>query len=107
MEKRSVERLKRSASAIEKYRNLHPEEQEWLIELIKCGQAGIIALNILDLIKDKPMSYQQIADKLQLHPATAFEIVEALSSKVLIRITGLTAFAPIDSPRTLARRNRE
>ncbi len=99
----TVNRLKNVAPFVEKFRNLSPDEQEWLEPMLKNNLKT--ALDILDTITDSPMTYQAIATTLQLHPTTVTQMLNALAEGgCRIDLKKKTAFAPVGRPRTLARR---
>lgn len=95
--------LKEIARFVEKFRNLHPDEQEWLEPLLRNNVKT--ALNILDAISNTSLSYEEIANICELHPTTVKQMLSALSEGgCTIDMSEKTAFAPTGRPRTLARR---
>ncbi len=103
MNQDTINRLKESAQSIEKFRNLHPQEQAWLEPLLH--QTVKTALNILDTIANNPLTYIEIADICELHPTSVKQILNALSEGgTNIDLSEKTAFAPTGRPRNLARR---
>ena len=103
MNESTIERLIDAAQAIEKLRNLHSSEQQWLEPILT--KTTKTALNILDAIANTPLSYEEIADICELHPTTVRQILYALKDGGCnIDLSTKTAFAPTGRPRTLARR---
>lgn len=103
MNQDTILRLKDAAPSIEKFRNLNPSEQDWLIPMLT--QTVKTALNILDTIVDSPLTYQEIADTCELHPTSVKQILNALDDGgCKINLSEKTAFAPTGRPRNLARR---
>jgi len=99
----TINRLKQIAPFVEKFRNLHPDEQQWLEPLLKNNVRT--ALSILDIIANNPMTYQAIANSLELHHMTVCQMLNALAEGgCRIDLKKTTAYAPIGRPRTLARR---
>ena len=103
MNTETTKRLTRIAPFIERFRNLHPDEQKWLEPMLKNNVRT--ALTILDSIAVAPMTYQSIADSLGLHPQTVCQMLNALAQVgCRINLKTSTAFAPTGRPRKLARR---
>ena len=103
MDQTTIRRLKENAAAIERIRNLHPDEQAWLVPCL--NRRILTSLNILDAIANNPLTYEQIADICELHPTSVRQILGALSEGgCSISLSEKTAFAPTGRPRTLARR---
>jgi DeoR/GlpR family transcriptional regulator of sugar metabolism len=103
MEAVAIQRLKDRAEAIAKFRELDPKEQEWLFPLLQKGIQR--TLELIDLISEQPMTYEEIADELDVHPTTVTQKLNALAEGGYpLDITGTTAFAPTGRPRKLARK---
>ncbi len=65
MNQSTIERLKLAAPSIEKFRQLHPDEQIWIEPLM--NQTTKTALDILDAIANTPLTYEEIANTCELH----------------------------------------
>ena len=103
MNQNTIERLKLAASSIERFRNLHPDEQRWLEPMI--SQTMKTALDVLDAINNNPLTYQEIADICELHINSVKQILSALNEGgCVVNLSEKTAFAPTGRPRNLARR---
>ena len=103
MNESTLEKLKAAAPDIEKFRNLHPDEQKWLIHLL--SPTTLAALNILDAIANQPMTFDEIGQICDRNPQTVSQTLNALAEGgVNIDFTEKTAFAPTGRPRKLARR---
>jgi hypothetical protein len=63
MNKDVVERIKDIAIYIDRFRELEPDEQSWLKELLKNGRLVLSLLEILENIETKGMTYYEIADQ--------------------------------------------
>lgn len=91
------------AKAIEEFRSLELTEQLWLMPLLNKGIQS--TLEILDLISEEPLSYEEIATELDINEQTVRQKLNALSiGGYLIDLTETTAFATTGRPRTLVRK---
>lgn len=79
MNEDSVERLKKVAKHLNKFRDLDESEQDWLIELLKHGRLVLSALNVLNAISEEALSFEEISEKTGLHPNTIKQILGAIS----------------------------
>lgn len=77
MDQVTAERLKQLAPLIQKFIELHPDEQEWLLPLL--GRAERRAVAILQEIDNFPLTYQQVAELTQTHPSTVKQTLYALN----------------------------
>lgn len=103
MNRDTIRRLKDDVPFLIKYRALHPDEQLWIEPLLKSNIRT--AIRILNKISSHPLPYQQIAENLNLHPATVSQILNALADGGLrVILSKETAYAPIGRPRELVRR---
>lgn len=103
MNSNTIERLKASAPSIEKFRNLHPDEQQWLEPML--SKTMKTALAVLDAISNTALTYQEIADECELHINSVKQILSALNEGgCCIDLSDKTAFAPTGSPRNLVRK---
>lgn len=99
----TINYLKKSAPSIERFRQLHPEEQKWMEPLL--NHRTKTALNILDAISNTPLSYQEIADICELHINSVKQVLNALQDGgCRIDMSEKSAVAPTGRPRNLARR---
>ncbi len=80
MNEDSVERLKKVAKHLNKFRDLDKEEQDWLIELLRHGRLVLSALNVLEAISEEALSYEEISEVTELHPNTIKQIICAIST---------------------------
>lgn len=80
MDKNSTDRIADLADYIQRFRELDPDEQHWIAELMKNGRLVRTTLNLLDAIADDCLAYEEIADTCELHPNTVKQIIYALSN---------------------------
>ena len=103
MNQNTIERLKAAAPNIEKFRNLHPDEQQWLEPML--SQTMRTALAVIEAISSTALTYQEIADECELHVNSVKQILSALNEGgCRIDLRDKTAFAPTGRPRNLARK---
>ena len=74
--------IKECGPSIQKYWDLHPEEQEWLYPLLQKRLRTAIA--VLEAISDRPRSYSEIAKITGLSENTVKQITYALDEFVCI-----------------------
>jgi predicted transcriptional regulator len=77
MDKITANRLSKLAPTIQKFLDLHPDEQAWLYPLL--GRAERRAILILECIQDNYMSYEEIAYETDSNTNTVKQILYALS----------------------------
>lgn len=103
MDEAARKRLVELALSIEKFRNLHPNEQEWLEPLLSRGIRG--TLEMLDVVSKEKMTFQEIARELGKSPTTISQRLNALlQGGMALDMSGTAAYAPTGRPRKLARR---
>lgn len=96
-------RLIEAALAIEKFRNLDPKEQEWLMPLLSRGFRS--TLQMLNVISLERKSFEEIALEVGIHPQTAQQKLNALLvGGLAIDLSKTAAYAPTGRPRKLARK---
>lgn len=104
MDSVAAQRLKEKAEAIAEFRNLTLEEQEWLFPLLARGIKN--TLEMLDIISEQPLTFEEIADEMDIHPITVSQKLNALvAGGYPIDLTGNCAFAPTGRPRKLTRKS--
>lgn len=77
MDKVTVDRLKQLAPLIQKFLDLHPDEQEWLLPLL--GRAERRAIKILQEIDNHPLTYKEAGSFTETHPSTVKQTLHALN----------------------------
>ena len=77
MDQVTVDRLRELAPLLQKFLDLHPDEQEWLMPLL--GRAERRAVAILLEIDNHPLTYRQIGELTTTHPSTVKQTLNALS----------------------------
>ncbi len=103
MDTKLRERLTEHALAIEKFRNLDLQEQEWLRPMLSRGFKSTILL--LDEIAEERKTFEEIAIALGINAATVAQKLNALlQGGIAIDLSATAAFAPTGRPRKLARR---
>ena len=96
-------RLQQNALAIEKFRQLPLEEQEWILPLLSKGVRS--TLEILDLIASEKLTFEDIGRILGLNPMTVSQKLNTLvQGGMAIDLSETAAYAPIGRPRKLARK---
>lgn len=78
MDKITCNRLEALAEKLEKFLELHPEEQEWLFPLL--GRAEQRAIKILQEISNHPATFEEIGKATSTHPTTVKQTLYALSN---------------------------
>ena len=97
------QRLSENALAIEKFRALTPNEQEWLLPLLTKGILS--TLKILDMISGERLTFEEIGEAVGLSPITVSQKLNALAQGGMsIDLSESAAYAPTGRPRKLARR---
>jgi DNA-directed RNA polymerase specialized sigma24 family protein len=76
MDKNTEERLERIAESLQRFVELHPDEQKWLFPLL--GRAEKRAIAILEEIQGHPLSYAEIAKLTDSHINTVKATLYAL-----------------------------
>lgn len=77
MNEQSKAYIKECCSSIQKYRELHPKEQEWLYPLLNKSIRSAIV--VLEAISDQPQNYSEIAAITELSENTIKQITYALA----------------------------
>jgi len=100
-------RLRAKAKAIEKFRELDISEKEGMFPLLNRGVQSCI--EIIELIAEKPLTFEEIADEMDMNPNTISQKVNALIDGGYsgITLTESTAFAQTGRCRKLARQNKK
>ena len=78
MDKITTDKLERVAPLIQKFIQLHPDEQEWLLPLL--GKAERRAIAILQEIDNCPLTYKEAGKLTDTHPNTVKQTLYALSN---------------------------
>ena len=78
MDKATTDHLTKIAPQIQKFMDLHPDEQDWMIFIV--GRAERRAIAILEAIQGAYLTYQQIAEEVDCHPTTVKQILYALDA---------------------------
>ena len=78
MDKVTTDRLEKLAPLIQKFLELHPDEQEWLLPLL--GKAERRAITILQEIDNCPLTYNEAGKLTSTHPNTVKQTLYALSN---------------------------
>jgi len=98
------EKLRSLAIAFVKFQELDNEEKDWLKPLLSKGI--LKTLDILDLIADRPLTFEEIAIELGINQCTVTQKLNALSEGGYpLVLTDKTAFSETGRPRKLARTN--
>lgn len=106
MQNAAREKLREKAEAIAKFRELAIEEQEWLFPLLTQGIRN--TLELLDLISETPLTYEEIASELGIHPSTVTQKLNALAEGGYpLDLAETTAYAVTGRPRKLARQSQQ
>jgi predicted Rossmann fold nucleotide-binding protein DprA/Smf involved in DNA uptake len=76
MNEATAKRLAEIAPLIEKFLDLHPDEQAWLLPLL--GKAEKTAITVISEIEGHALTYQEIAKFTDINPQTVQQILYAL-----------------------------
>lgn len=91
--KYTTDKLKSLAQHIEYFRSLEPYDQEWLEPLL--GSSILILIEMLDLISDEPLTYEEISRITDLNARTVKAILITLKQGGChILLDKTKAFAP-------------
>ncbi|MDF0556373.1 HTH domain-containing protein [Kamptonema sp. UHCC 0994] len=94
------------AKTIYKFQSLEDSEKKWIKPLLSRGI--VKTLEMLDLIEGNTLTFEEIADDLQIHPTTVTQRINALiEGGYPISLNGKTAIAATGRPRKLAKRIEE
>jgi hypothetical protein len=72
------ERIQDLALYIERFRELDPEEQSWLKELLKNGKTVLNCLELLETIENQSLTYYEMGEALGCNWQTAKQRLNAL-----------------------------
>ena len=104
MENAYREKLTEQAQSIAKFQELAEDERQWLFPLLSKGVRN--TLELLDLISDQPLTFEEMATELNIHPTTVTQKLNALvEGGYPLVLTDKTAFAETGRPRKLARKS--
>jgi predicted ArsR family transcriptional regulator len=99
--------LRAKAKAIEQFMELEASEREWIFPLLNRGVQS--SIEILELIREKPLTFDEIADEMDMNPNTITQKINALidGDYTGLTLTESTAFSWTGRYRKLARHNRK
>lgn len=99
--------LRAKAKAIEEFMNLESSERKWIFPLLNRGVQS--SIEILELIAEKPFTYNEIADEMDMNPNTITQKLNALidGGYTGLTLTQTTAFSWTGRHRKLARYNKK
>ena len=95
------------AQAIEQFMELEASEREWIFPLLNRGVQS--SIEILELIAEKPLTFEEIADEMDMNPNTITQKLNALIDGGYggLTLTQTTAFSGTGRHRKLARHNKK
>ncbi|CAK0756388.1 hypothetical protein CCP1ISM_680001 [Azospirillaceae bacterium] len=100
------EKIRALAKEIYKFQNLEDSEKKWIKPLLSRGIVKI--LEMLDLIENNALTFEEIADDLGIHQTTVSQRINGLiEGGYPISLNGKTAIATTGRPRKLAKRIEE
>jgi response regulator of citrate/malate metabolism len=103
MHEKQAEKLIDSADSYYEFLKLSAEEQKWLMPML--GKGAITTIQMLKLITEKPLTFEEIAEEIGINPHTVTRKLNALAKGGFpIEMTASSAFAPTGRPRKLAKR---
>ena len=73
--------LRAKAKAIEQFMELEASEREWIFPLLNRGVQS--SVEILELIAEKPLTFDAIADEMDMNPNTITQKLNALRMGVI------------------------
>jgi hypothetical protein len=99
--------LTAKAKAIEQFMELEASEKEWIFPLLNRGVQS--CLEILELIAEKPLTFDQIADEMDMNKNTITQKLNALIDGGYsgLTLSESTAFSWTGRHRKLARHNKK
>lgn len=99
--------LRAKAKAIEQFMELEASEREWIFPLLNRGVQS--SVEILELIAEKPLTFDEIADEMDMNPNTITQKLNALIDGGYsgLTLTEATAFSWTGRHRKLARHNKK
>jgi predicted ArsR family transcriptional regulator len=99
--------LRAKAKAIEEFMELEASEREWIFPLLNRGVQS--SIEILELIAEKPLTFEEIADEMDMNPNTITQKLNALIEGGYngLTLTQTTAFSWTGRYRKLARHNKK
>ena len=99
--------LRVKAKAIEQFMELEAAEREWIFPLLNRGVQS--SIDILELIAEKPLTFEEIADEMDMNPNTITQKLNALIEGGYkgLTLTQTTAFSWTGRHRKLARHNKK
>ena len=100
-------RLRAKAKAIEQFMELEASEREWIFPLLNRGVQS--SIEILELIEEKPFTFEEIADEMDMNSQTITQKLNALIDGGYsgLTLTQTTAFSWTGRHRKLARHNKK
>ena len=99
--------LRAKARAIEQFMELEASEREWIFPLLKRGVQS--SIEILELIAEKPLTFDEIADEMDMNQNTITQKLNALIDGGYsgLTLSESTAFSWTGRYRKLARHNKK
>jgi hypothetical protein len=76
LDKSTIDRIETLSPSIEKFLELHPDEQEWLYPML--GKAEKRCIDMLIALQGRYLTYIQVAVLVNCHPSTAKSTLYAL-----------------------------
>lgn len=103
MEDNHREKLRVLARTIYKFQQLEETEKRWLKPLLSRGIVN--TLRMLELLENRAMTFEELADELTIHPTTIKQRIYGLiDGGYPISLEGKVAIAETGRPRKLARK---
>lgn len=95
------------AKAIEQLMELEASEREWIFPLLNRGVQS--SIEIIELIAEKPLTFEEIADEMDMNPHTITQKLNALIDGGYsgLTLTESTAFSWTGRHRKLARHSKK
>ena len=99
--------LRAKAKALEQFMELEASEREWIFLLLNRGVQS--SIEILELIAEKPLTFEEIADEMDMNPTTIAQTLNALIDGGYsgLTLTQATAFPWTGRHRKLARHSKK
>ncbi|MEG4201736.1 ArsR family transcriptional regulator [Microcoleus sp. Pol12A5] len=99
--------LTAKAKAIEQFMELEASEREWIFPLLNRGVQS--SIEIIELIAEKPLTFEEIADEMDMSHHTITQKLNALIDGGYsgLTLTASTAFSWTGRHRKLARHNKK
>lgn len=87
MNEDTVKRLRASGRLLQQFRELRVDDREFITELLHTGRSVLTAIALIEELENAAngMTYEELADAVDIHPNTAKQILLAIGDDVGIQ----------------------